>query len=199
MQEAEVIEEVPTTSPNGSAPEEVLAEPPREITLSNGIILHLRAVPPFIIRDAAMKVERPKPPIVHIPEKGRSEENPADPDYQDALVRWEGAMIDAGMRQMLRFGVERIELPEGMRGPDDEEWVENLRDADMDCDVSTVGRRNEMWLRYVAMATSQDISLVTNAVGLLSGISEREVSAATSSFRNRALRRADRERSSQDA
>jgi len=58
-----------------------------EMTLANGIVLELVAFPHEILRRAMRVIERPKPPLVEI--NGEQEENPADPDYLQAVDEYD--------------------------------------------------------------------------------------------------------------
>lgn len=165
---------------------------PREIRLSSGVVLHLRPVPPFLVRKVASKIERPKVPVVDMPEKGRKEENPSDPDYEAALEEYEEKTFDAGFNLMLARGVDIVSVPEGMSGVDDEGWIEELKDFDIDLEVSSPSARKISWLRLCALTTTIDVMNVSQGLSRLTGMGEEEVESAVSSFRNRETRRANR-------
>lgn len=179
-----------TGDPKVNGKVEEAEEPAREVILSNGVTLHLRPVPPFLIRDRAVQIERPRPPVVMIEGKGREEENPNSPEYAAALDKYEADTIQAGLDIMLHVGVVSYDLPEGFDGPDGEQWVEVVRSVGVlpEGAFEDTNKRRVAWLRLWALATSSDIELVTDTIGKLSGISNREVKKATESFRSGAPR-----------
>ena len=168
---------------NGAAPDEV--------TLANGVRLKLRSVPPLFVRKAVSHLERPKPPRVHLEEKGREEENPNDPDYIAALEEYGQKTFDAGANVMLAMGVSVLEVPDGMSKPEDEDWVELLEAAGFEPDVHTEAARRLSWLSYYAITSEHDVIKIVLGVSRLTGVGEQEVAAAMEGFRGRAVRPAD--------
>lgn len=190
---------------NGAEPKEKDSseEPAREITLSNGIRLELKPVPPFLVRKAALGISRPVPPSVSVNDKGRTEPNPNDPDYQKALAEYEEKTSDMGNRVMMIVGTEILEpLPEGIQPPESNEWVELLRILEIEVPEGELGeprQRKYAWLRYYALATAGDVIKVIGGLTRLSGIPEKEVDEAVRSFRGGEGRGAARSTAGKDA
>jgi hypothetical protein len=180
---------------------EVAEEPLQldRITLSNGIVLKLKSVPPFLARQAVISLQRPKPPRVFLEDKGREEENPNDPVYLDELRLYEARSIEVGVNVMLLTGTEVQEIPNGCYGPEDDGWLENLEALDVVVEREKPRARYLAWLRYYALQSTLDITRVTAALGRRVGLSEEEVAASADSFRNRAARRADKRLSAKAA
>ena len=162
------------------------------VSLSNGIVLKLKPVPPFLARQAVISLQRPKPPVVFLEDKGREEENPNDPEYQRAIQEYEARQIELGLNVMLLVGTAVETVPKGCYGPDDDEWLEDLAIVGIEVDVERPRARYLAWLRYYALQSASDIALVTQALATGVGLTEEEVQATADSFRSRAERRADR-------
>ena len=161
------------------------------VTLSNGIKLRLKPVPPFLVRQAAMKLERPKVPMMDIG-KGRDEENPDHPAYLEAMAEYENRSTDAALNVMLAAGTEVVSVPEEVSGPLDDGWLPLMEVLEIEIDLDRPVARYLAWVRYVALATAADVTVITKAMSKGIGLSEEDVEASAQSFRNRAARRADK-------
>ncbi|KKL12513.1 hypothetical protein LCGC14_2535000 [marine sediment metagenome] len=93
------------------------------VCLSNGITLKIKGVPPYLIRQAAMRIERPPPPKIQIRE-GVEEENPDDSEYKTALRQYEKESAEAGTDVMLLGGLDVADLPDGCVGPESDDWLD---------------------------------------------------------------------------
>jgi hypothetical protein len=153
------------------------------VLLSSGIVLKVRPVPPLAIRQAVMNVERPRVPIVFIEEKGREEENPDDPGYRDALVEYRIATGMAAMKALLVLGTQVESLPDGLSGPEDDGWLEELQDAGLDIEASSPRARYLAWLQFYALKTNEDLAAAMDGPRKASGITEEDVALAVQSFR----------------
>jgi len=172
--------------------EEVRKPPSNEVTLSNGIVLKLKPVPPFLVRQAVLSHKRPEPPVMFIKDKEREEVNPNDPAYLRAVEEYEALTSDTALNITLAAGTEVKSIPEGLFSPEDDGWTEILEYAG----ISTTFWERKLdrylaWLRYYALGAATDITLVTSALAKGIGLTESEVQAAAESFRNRKARRAD--------
>ncbi|KKK93125.1 hypothetical protein LCGC14_2696020, partial [marine sediment metagenome] len=90
--------------------------PKNEVTLENGVVLSVRAVPPLLIRKAVGKVKRPIMPRADVG-KGRVEDNPGDPDYNAAMDEYGQQTFDAGANVMLAAGTRLKSVPKGIDKP----------------------------------------------------------------------------------
>lgn len=132
------------------------------VTLSTGIELRLRPVPPRILRDAQTRVPKPQVPIVHIVDRGRDEPNPDDPQYQSDLDKWVTDTSDAAFKVGLILGTVVERVPEGYYRPEDDQWIDLIEGAyEVDGLPSPVRRTPEKaryldWLLYYALGNRED-------------------------------------------
>lgn len=153
-----------------------------------GITLKLSKISRLLVVDIAKKVVLPKPPVMFIEEKGRQEENPADPDYLEALQDAEYKRGMATIGAYLTLGTKVLTLPiddKGnclISGPDSTEWSELLADAGME--VPEKGRARYLaWLKYYAL-TDTELNDLILAITRLSGVTaEEDVKTIKESFR----------------
>ena len=174
-------------------------KPPDSLTLSNGIVLRLKPVPPYLVRQATMNVERPKVPTVFIPDKERDEENPNDPAYIDALLEYTQDTADAANNAVILAGTEIESVPEGLFWPQDDGWLEVLEFLGVEVERESKLGRYLDWMRFYALSTKSDLSAIWRAQRDRIGLTEEEVGAAAASFPNRAERRRNKRLSSEAA
>lgn len=186
------------TAPREDSPAEAsaiaAANPQRRvdrITLENGIILRLKPVPPMVLRAASAGVKKPEVPIVLIPEKGRDEPNPNDPQYLADLQQWFANQAEALLTVALILGTAVEFIPEGMHGADDDEWIAELREAYGLLAGSIPPIHEERgskaryldWLHLYAIPSETDIHRLTRLLTSGVALTESEVQAAADSFR----------------
>lgn len=159
-------------------------EIPDRVELSNGIVLKLRRVAPLVVREATVRVEKPRPPTVYREDKQREEENPADPDYLEAMEAYDEKTSKAAIDAILLLGTEPVEIPEGVSKPEDSDWVEVLDYLGITLNLEDPRTRYLAWLRFYAMASADDIEKAIGGPMLLSGVSESEVRESLDSFRS---------------
>ena len=157
--------------------------PPSEYTLVNGIVLKIKAVPPLLVNRAQSLIERPKPPVVFLEEKGREEENPNHPDYIAAVLKYREELSMVSAKICFLIGTSIKTIPEGWEGPEGETWVANLEIAGIPAGENE-RERYLNWLQCYAMTSEMDITGVLFAVSRASGVTEEEVRAAAESFRS---------------
>lgn len=165
-----------------AAAEKRQREGPKEITLSTGVVLRLRVVPPMLITDIAGEAmrERPKPPTAYVEAVDRVEENPDDPDYQEALSNWQaGVLLDLNNTYILK-GTELVSIPEDVAGLDDPEWLDEMRVLGRR--VETRRQRYLSWVKYAAGPSREDVAMIVREVGRLSGVSESDVQESIDGF-----------------
>lgn len=168
-----------------------------EFELSNGVILKIKSVPPFLVQAVQNEFKTPTPPKVFIEEKGREEENPNDPEYLRLLVELEEQQTLAVNDLFLAAGTEFISAPEGYYGPEDDDWIavvefaQNITRKEIHIERSDKIKRYLHWLRFYALETGGDIALATSLPMQLAGIREGEVEEVMESFRSLPERRID--------
>lgn len=151
---------------------------------SNGLVLKLKKVSRLILAEAARKVPTPKVPVVFIDDKGRSEENPQDPDYLQALLdqKYEQGMLS--VTTMLVLGTEIIDLPAGMEPPESDDWLEILNEIGIEIKVSNKRVRYTAWLKYIALDDESFNALIKDLMRYSGLTIEEDVAKAQEAFRS---------------
>ena len=167
------------------------------VTLSNGIVLKLKPVPPFLLRQAVTKLKEPKPPKMDIG-KGREEENPDHPDFLAAKGEYDALVIEAVTNVAFVMGTEAASIPDGLWGPDGDDWLEIPEILGIEVDQRPRGRYLA-WLRYYAVTSQEDVLQILLAMSTKLGLTEEEVGLAAHSFPSGAVRGADNGASTEDA
>lgn len=171
-----------------------------EFTLSNGIILALKPVPPLLIQAISQEFEQPAPPKVWMEEKGRDEENPNDPEYAKLIEKLEEEQNQAVNDLLLGVGTSIKFVPEGFFRPEEDGWVQKVKFAasiahkELEIEEADEIKRYLCWLRFYAFETSGDAALAVNLTLQLGGIREGEITEVLESFRSLPERGADTER-----
>lgn len=168
-------------------------EIPKEVVLSNGIVLSVKAMPPMLLNSVANSIPEPVVPKVYIEEKDREEENPNHPSYIKAL---EDRQTKIGMatNNLILYACTKIkELPEGIPGPDDDTWIPLARMSGLDIDNSDPVQRYVTWLKCVAIENVDDMTKAMQVPIMLAGVSEEEVADVMDSFRSGEGRSTDSE------
>lgn len=160
------------------------------IELSNGIVLKVRAVPPYLLRQAAMNIAKPQPPKIKLEGREVEEENPDDPAFQAALKEHEAETAEVGSDLMMMAGTEVLSLSDGRVPPESDEWEEYVRLVGIKVQDSGKGRYLQ-WLKFYALETEPDLLALIQALGQKIGLSEEEVSRTVDSFRGGTVGGAD--------
>lgn len=158
--------------------------------LSNGVEIEIVQVPSELMRRAMQAIQKPPIPKVTFERSGEqiTEENPDDPDYLDALDDYHRRRMDVFSMVLLARGTRLVHVPEGMYRPEDDAWIEEVRDVGVEPDVSTKARRYAEWLRLYAFVSQADHANVTAMAMMRYGILDREVSETIEFFRHKAQR-----------
>ena len=165
----------------------------RTVKLKTGVTVTLKAVPPILLRDSIASLKEPKPPMVDIESKGRKEENPNDPDYLEALATYQEKRDSMATNGLLAFGIDKIDVPEGMQTIEDDEWIIEI-ESFTEIQINRIGKaRKVAWLKYVGLTDGSDYEKIIKAITRLSGVSEEDVQDEMSSFRGPESGTADRE------
>lgn len=168
-----------------------------DFTLTNGIELTIKPVPPLLLQAVQEEFQQPDPPVVWMEEKGRDEPNPNDPTYVKEVEALETRQTVATNDLLLAVGTEVKHIPEGYVGPEDDSWIEGVEFAgrltgtDIKVDRDDKVKRYLAWLRFYALETGPDITLATSLPMSLAGLREGEVQEVMDSFRSIPERRPD--------
>ncbi len=163
------------------------------ITLSTGVVLRLMKPSRFLLQEKArqMTPKVPKPPVVFIEDKGREEENPADPAYIEAARAWSNDWARATENATILMGTAIESVPEGFQRPEDTEWATELADAYGLEVPQSKPLRYCMWLKLWAVRTDDDARALKEKTDHMLGIPQRKVAEAMDSFRGGAERDTD--------
>lgn len=180
-----------------------VSDKPDEHVLASGIRFRLKAVPPFLMREAHQKLRRlmPRPPVVHIEDKDTQEENPNDPAYKRAMEDFDERSGDLINAVYLCLGSDVTHVPDGVCKYTDTEWADNLLEVfalggdgneNMLVLPDSGRKRYYAWLKFYALAQVGDFgALVRKIQDLSGGTREEDVAQATDSFPDNEERGAD--------
>lgn len=157
----------------------------KEITLTRGDKIRVRAIPPHLSAAAMASIPLPKPPLVEIkvanaiPTKAvERRENPDDPDY----LREYAEALDKRGQLILTFqyswGVD-------CHVPEDASWKSDLEEAipSITWADGANGYKAD-YVRYVLLQYPDDLDKVQKALGGEEPIKKEEVDAVVDSFRD---------------
>lgn len=177
MSEKKVIKAV-------EAAEEV---PDNKIRLSTGVILLAKKANPLTMIKVMAAYPRPKPPMWKHPTMGREMENFDDPDYQDRLKAYEMEQTNATLNAFILLGTELVSVPKGFGSPHPRkikkelvwpEWIDEYELLGVPMHTQNKSWRYLTWVTFKAVADESDLKLIQDAVGRLSGMTEKSVQAA---------------------
>jgi hypothetical protein len=154
---------------------------PNIFVTANGIRLKLKKVARLILVEAQKGYAAPKPPMMFNEDKGRQEENPLDPDFLAAVNQHNFDMGMLGINVFLTFGTEVLSLPDGIYGPDDNEWTDSLDEFNIIIS-SKKRQRYVQWLKYYAL-DDVELNELSRRIMRVSGMTpEEDVAVAAESF-----------------
>jgi hypothetical protein len=148
------------------------------ITLSTGVVLRGKQVPPLVLVKIMAAFPRPKIPTWINPAMGREMENPDDPDYIERVKSWKVESSDVTLNALILMGTELVKVPKKMPGPESNEWVDEYKLLGIPVFPENKNWRYLTWVIYKAAPAVEDLDLVKEVAGRLSGISEKKVEAA---------------------
>jgi len=148
------------------------------ITLSTGVVLRGKQVPPLVLIKIMAAFPRPKIPTWISPTMGREMENPDDPDYIDRVKSWKIESASITLTALILLGTELVSIPKKISGPDGKEWLEEYQVLGIPMSPENKNWRYLTWITFKAAPTVGDLDLIKEVVGRLSGISEAKVEAA---------------------
>ncbi len=155
-------------------------------TLKTGVVLKLDAPSPMALKDAmdAMVKDHPEPtvPKVWTEDKNREEPNESDPDYRLALMRWNVEASTRALSVFILTGTKEESRPEGLEGPEDDDFRETVEVLRIPLASSRKGRYLQ-WVNYIAAKDPDDLRELAAELGRRAGTAEEDVQQALDSFR----------------
>jgi hypothetical protein len=150
------------------------------ITLSTGVVLRGKQVPPLVLVKLMASYPRPKVPTYMSKEMGREMEHPDDPDYIDRVKAWKTELASATLNALILLGTELVKTPKNVPGPDKDDWLQEYSLLGMDMHPDNQAWRYLSWVTLKAAPGADDLSLIKETVGRLSGVPEDKVETAES-------------------
>lgn len=156
-------------------------DPDTIATLSSGIVLKIKPFSQILLIKVMEKYPAPVAPMIEDEERGVTMANVQDPEYLRSHMEWMGNLMSALRECRIMLGTELISVPDGIEGPDGEEWVATLEHFSLP--VSTVKSvRYLQWMETIAITNTQDLQIIIRKQQRLMGVKEDDVAAAISGF-----------------
>lgn len=149
-----------------------------EIRLSSGVVLTAKTANPLVLLEAMTNHPRPKPPLVFMETMGRKIENSADPDYIEQVKAWEREQSNVMLDALILYGTALKERPKGVPGPNDDEWLQKYSLLHLETFPTVKDWRYLSWVKFVAVQDADDLKVIRDAVGTLSGVKAADVKTA---------------------
>lgn len=156
------------------------------MTLSNGVKLRVAPPPVLAVQLMTKQNPAPRPPVVEVTgDDGRTwkEENPNDPDYQDAVQEHRENILETTLKVMLLKSTFVEFLPEQIIPLESDEWVEELEYLGVEIPEDSRSRKL-YWLRYEILGVPKDFEKYQNISARLGGMEEEDIAAAEERFRS---------------
>jgi glutaredoxin len=154
-----------------------------EFTTESGIKFRINKIKMSYVRDAWKQLKVPQVPKVFIEEKERWEDNPNDPTYREELNVYQSQRTDVAFNTAVMLGTVVKFIPEGVEGPDGEEWTSILEAIGIPL-AKSPRTRYLQWVRYVATSGDQELgNLVIAVIRASGGVLETDAKDAEESFR----------------
>lgn len=160
------------------------------ITLSSGVVLKTKAVPPMILAKIDQKFPEPKIPHVYDEDRGRNIPNPEDPDYLAAIRQNGEARGTAVIDVIAGLGTVAYFVPTHMFTHEDDGWIDDLEFFGFDIPVKGMGRYLA-WLKYYVIKSGEDLALIATKSAKSLGVPEKEVAQAIQNFQSQPERDTD--------
>jgi len=147
-------------------------------TLSTGVVLRGKQVPPLILVKIMASFPRPKVPTYMSPTMGREMENPDNPDYIDRVRSWKIDSSNVILNAMILLGTELVSIPKNFPGPENKSWMDEYQLLGTQLSPENKSWRYLTWITFKAATSLKDLDIIKEVVGRLSGIPETRVEAA---------------------
>lgn len=160
-----------------------LAEDDNVITLSTGVKLRTKTIPPNVFVAAASAFPLPKPPMVMDKLLGRMMENVDDPEYASRVQSIQMQQADTILNVMIVYGTELISVPKGFSEPkikkgERPRWLKKYSLLGLPIFEDDPDWLYLTWVKSEVAVTKEDNEAIQKGVGRLSGVPEKDVRAA---------------------
>lgn len=157
------------------------------IELSTGVVLKSKSINRNVFADILSEHVSPRVPVAYNTDKGREEDNPQDPDYLDAMRRYNTQLARAMSDALIVLGTDFESKPDELPSYDNETWLEEV-DLLRVYKTNTRRGRYLAWVKTVAIATVEDFNEISNSVKRSMGVPEEDVTAQSKRFRTQKAR-----------
>lgn len=148
------------------------------ITLSNGVVMKAKAVPPALAQKIESRFVYPRVPKVFNPDKQRDEENPLDPDYIADCERIDAERTMAFVDLMVGLGTEVTYVPDNIPAFDSEGWREDIEFYLQESIPASWRVQYLYWVKFVLLTDQRDFQRISSKVAAKVGVTESSVNAA---------------------
>lgn len=145
------------------------------IKLSTGVILASKKFSIMRIQAVLAQFPYPEVPAIEDKERGRIIRNPDSPFYLEQKAQVDQNRLMAIMDAVIAFGTTIKYIPEGMEGPEGDEWVEELELINIPVRKDIPLARYQAWVKFVAAPDLEDITKITEQFGVQMGTSEVKI------------------------
>lgn len=160
------------------------------VTLSDGRVVKVYPVPPYVLQDALAQLVEPIIPKRKVnPEAAilgvtddQLIDNPEDPEYIRAHTDWMRQRIEKFVDVRLVFGLRDESVPEKWPTETDKERWEFLG-LKVELPKSKIGKQLT-WIKYGLLQSGQDMDLVLATIGSFTDADKEEIQKLVASFRH---------------
>lgn len=152
-------------------------------TTSTGVTVKIRPVSRFLISQAQNNIRDPKPPIIMMEDKGRSEPNPNDPDYIAALIAAQLKRAEVVVDIILALGVEVVSIGDTTIPLESDIWEQAIEVAGLKVPTGEK-QRLAAWLKYIAVPVEEDLAHIITTAQRRVFTMEADVNDAAETFRS---------------
>lgn len=156
---------------------------PNLTTLTSGVVLRHKKIPPMILAKVEEKYVEPPVPTVYDENSDRHIPNPDDPNYAKALEDLQTQKGNALVDVLIALGTEIESIPDGLQKPENEEWVEELSFLGIEVPKLKVGRYLS-WVKYYAAQSVEDFKNLAERGAKALGVTEVAVATAIAGFQS---------------
>lgn len=153
-----------------------------KFTTSDSVEVTLFPVGSYVVREAQLKIPKPKVPLVPHPndpnDPTKCIENPNDPEYLAALDKYDAEMERVSVDAMTVFGIEIDHVP------DPEKWLRKLKFMELisEQEIQRAKSDND-YLEFVYKRYFVATAEVLMRIASMSGLRQEDIQTAVDSFR----------------
>lgn len=148
------------------------------IALSSGVVLKAVPASPFVLLAVSVKRPRPEAPEVFMENIGKTIINEQDPEHIERVKEWQKLQSNDMLDALILYGTKLKSTPKDFPGPKSDAWLDKFSLLEIKTVPENQDWRYLAWVKYVAIQTTEDLDVLKDAVGAISGVREADVKAA---------------------